>query len=233
MTNALRQLTLDLFADRPPTFQDYHCGPNVEVVAGLSRWARGEGPWYVLLWGGVGVGKTHLVQAAVKMAHDQGASAMYVPLPTIRRYGPRALEDLHSVDHVALDDLQTVAGDDGWDQAVFNLFNQIQAQGGRLLLSSAAAPRGLSFSTDDLGSRIASGLTYHLDALTDDEKRLALQMKGVRRGLKIPDDTAHYLLRRCNRDMHSLTATLNLLDTAALSRQRSLTIKFVREILGT
>jgi len=60
----------------------------------------------------------------------------------------------------------------------------------------------------------------------------ALQLRARHRGLDLPDETAGFLLNRSRRDMASLYALLDRLDTAALEAKRRLTIQFVRETLG-
>jgi DnaA family protein len=58
-----------------------------------------------------------------------------------------------------------------------------------------------------------------------------LQLRARQRGFELPDDVAHYLLRRAPRDPASLFALLDRLDYASLAAQRKLTIPFVRELL--
>jgi DnaA family protein len=84
----------------------------------------------------------------------------------------------------------------------------------------------------DLVSRLGWGPVFQLSALTDIEKRGALQLRAHRRGLEMGDEVADYLLKRCPRDMDSLFNLLNRLDHASLAAQRRLTIPFVRQLLA-
>jgi DnaA family protein len=83
----------------------------------------------------------------------------------------------------------------------------------------------------DLQSRLARLPVFQVQALGDDERVAALQLRAQHRGLDLPDDTARYLLKRSRRDMASLYALLDKLDLEALRAQRRLTIPFVKGVL--
>ena len=69
-----RQLTLGLFGQPPPSFDSFFPGANGEAVRAVQHWAAGgPGPWCVLLWGAHGVGKSHLLQSALRAADAAGA----------------------------------------------------------------------------------------------------------------------------------------------------------------
>ena len=226
------QLGLRLFRGAVPAFDGFHPGPNAEAVQALQRWSAGEGPWCLVLWGGAGLGKSYLLQAALAAADERGASVMFLPLREAAGFGPTVLEDLANLDYLALDDLEAVAEDDGWNERLFNLYNRLQARGGRLLLSADAAPRALPLALRDLQSRLSSGLVYRLDGLDDDDKHVALVRAAAARGLQMPDAVAAYLLRRLPRRWSDLAAALEQLDHASLSAGRALSVPFVREALG-
>jgi len=226
-----RQLTLTLFRDSGASFGNFHAAGNEEALGALADWARGAGPWCMLLWGGEGVGKSHLLQAAVGAAAARGAQAMYVPLAEARAYGVEALEGLEELAALALDDVEVLAGQRAWEDALFTLYNRMQAAGRRLLVSAAAPPRDLAFALPDLRSRLAAALVYRLQPLTDDDKRAALVAAAAARGIGMPESVATYLLRRLPRDWSTLHAALAKLDAASLSEGRSLTVPFVREVL--
>lgn len=84
------------------------------------------------------------------------------------------------------------------------------------------------------GSGFAPGLgqIYKLQPLSDEEKLLALQLRGKLRGFELPEDVGRFLLKRLDREMRTLFMTLDQLDRASITAQRKLTIPFVKEILG-
>jgi len=227
-----RQRTLALFRDAGASFEGFESAGNAEAVAATRVWAAGRGPWCVLLWGAAGVGKSHLLQAAVRELAERGARTMYVPLFELRAWGVEALDGLDELDALALDDVDALLGERAAEERLFTLYNRVQAAGGRLLLGAPAAPRELGCVLPDLKSRLAAALVFHLVPLADDARRDALVHAAAARGIALPAAVASYLLRRLPRDWAALNGALDLLDTASLSAGRPLTIPFVREVLG-
>ena len=73
---------------------------------------------------------------------------------------------------------------------------------------------------------------FQVQALDENARVSALQLRSRHRGLELPDDTARYLLKRSRRDMASLYEILDRLDKEALRAKRRLTIPFVRDVLA-
>jgi DnaA family protein len=111
---------------------------------------------------------------------------------------------------------------------VLALYERLRAQGGMLILAASASPVAIGLKLADLATRLAAGLVYQLQPLSDAEKISALRLRAQRRGLEMTEEVANYLLTRFPRDMHSLFALLDRLDTATLAAQRRLTIPFLR-----
>jgi len=225
----LSQLALPLRLQDYAVFESFWPAGNDTVVAylkELATTAKGPGCW---VWGGAATGKTHLLQAVCEHPGDR---AVYVPLALLAASGPGILEGLSSRQFVCLDDLHTVAGDALWELALFNLYNQLSESGGIVVATANAAPRECHFELADLASRFSMLPAFHLAALGEVDRIKAMQLRARHRGLDLPDDTANYLLNRSKRDMATLYALLDRLDTAALQAKRRLTIPFVRETLG-
>jgi DnaA family protein len=231
MTNSLRQLTLALYHNPRADFASYHAGLNAEALAAMVRWADETVPWYVYLWGGPAVGKSHLLQAALRLAGNAERSTMYVPLSEVAAHGPQVLEGLEVIDVLCIDDLDVIAGQREWEIALFAFFNRLHAAGRALAVAARQAPAALPLVLPDLASRLSSGLIYQLRELEDADKQAALQAAATRRGIAMPDAVAAYLMRRLPRDMRALLEALELLDTASLSAGRQLTVPFVRATL--
>lgn len=195
--------------------------------------AGGAGP-LLWLWGPPECGRTHLLQAAVAAAGDQGRRAAYLPLRATDDGAPLpagALDGMGDFDLVALDDLDAVAGEAVFEQALFGLFEQLRAAGGRLLAAAGAPPSDVPFRLPDLASRLSSGGAYRLQALDDDGRLEALRIRARFRGFELPDETGRYLLKRLARGPASLFRLLDTLDDASLVAQKRLTIPFVRAVL--
>lgn len=225
------QLTLGLFAPPQKDFVDYRGTCNQHPRLALEAWTAGAKPWCVGIWGGPGTGKSHLLQAAIRRVHENGHLAMYLPLREMQIHGPEILEDLDSVSALALDDLEAVAGDPAWEQALFALYNRCNAADGRLIYSSRLAPAATPFRLRDLQSRLTAALIFQLNELDDREKQAVLQEVAHARGMALNTHVAGFLIRRLPRNMHDLIAALDVLNGVSLRESRALTVPFVRDAL--
>jgi DnaA family protein len=220
----LAQLPLALALDDHASFGTFVSGGNVAAVEHLRSLAAG-GADTVWLWGAAGAGKSHLLQAACRAATAAQRRAMYVALPAA---SPAILADLEHVELLALDDVQSVAGDLAWEQPLFVILNAFLSRHGSLLLAANAPAAQCGFRLADLASRGAGAVTYRLAPLADDERAAALRLHASARGLELDAAAAEFLLKRVPRDMSALIQWLARLDRASLSAQRRLTIPFIR-----
>jgi len=225
----MSQLALPLQLADHAVFASFHAAGNETLVATLRRLAAGDlepGCW---IWGAGATGKTHLLQAVCDAAGDR---AVYVPLESLSHAGPGILEGLETREVVCIDDVDEVAADPAWEAALFRLYNALQENDGKLVVSAAAPPRECGFDLADLGSRMSRLAVFQVHPLDEAQRVSALQLRAGHRGLELPDETATYLLRRTARDMASLYGLLDRLDLEALRAQRRLTIPFVRDVLS-
>jgi len=222
------QLALPLRLADHAVFASYLGIGNEALVATLTDLAEGHGGQGCWLWGSAAVGKTHLLQAVCDRAGDD---SVYVPLRMLRGAGPDLLEDLESREIICLDDIESVAGDAAWEEALFALCNQVIDAERILLVAAAMSPRECPIALPDLQSRLVRLPIFQVQALDEQERVTALQLRARHRGLDLPDETASYLLSRSRRDMASLYELLDKLDREALRAKRRLTIPFVKSVL--
>ena len=187
---------------------------------------RAGGGW---IWGPAATGKTHLLQACCARA---GQSAVYLPIEQLREAGPGILEGMAAQSLVCIDDIDKVAGDPHWETALFGLYNQVLEGGGAMIVAAGAPVRECNFELADLASRLSQLPGFRVEALDEEGRLRALQLRARHRGLTLPDETARYLLTRSRRDMASLYQLLDRLDRLALEAQRKLTIPFVRSVIA-
>ncbi len=221
------QIPLPLALTGSATFDTFVAGANGALVETLRR---GSEP-FVYLAGGAGSGKSHLLQAACHAAHGAGGRCAYLPLGSGPGLAPEVLEGLEALELVCLDELEAVAGDPGWERALFRFYNAMRERGGRLYAAARAVPDALDVRLPDLASRLAWGPVFRLHPLADADLARALVLRARARGLELPPEVADYLLRRCPREPAALFALLERLDEASLAAQRRLTIPFVRRLL--
>lgn len=224
----MSQLALPLRLADHARFNSFLATGNEQVVAFLQDLAKGtvqSGCW---IWGASASGKTHLLQAVCAAAGDR---SVYVALADPATQDVAILDDLASRSLVCVDDLQRVAGNASWERSLFNLYNDLQAHGGQLIVAAAMSARECAFDLPDLASRMSQLPSFYLSELAEQDRAAALTLRAAHRGLELPAETARYLLARSRRDMASLYRLLDTLDRAALQAQRRLTVPFVREVL--
>lgn len=225
------QLPLPISLDEGATFENFHAAGNQAAVDALRQLAQSGGQRALFIWGGDGRGKSHLLQAGCRLASASGRRAIYLPMDQAVLLDPQVTDNLDSYALVCVDDVQRVAGIEPWQRALFALFNALADKGGSFVASARTAPNAIKRLLPDLASRLAWGPVFQLEPLSDEDKIRALQQRAARRGFELPDDTAKFLLKRQQRDMRSLCATLDALDTASLIAQRRLTLVFVKSFL--
>lgn len=226
MTTTPRQLTLGISPGSDLDFENFIAGENDAALEALRDAARSG--QFLYLWGETASGRTHLLHAACRAVADNGGRAGLLPFTQAAQWEPRVLDGWESLELVALDDIEAIAGNRDWEQAVFSLYNELRDAGASLLVTARRPPAALEFALPDLRSRLGAMLVYQLHALDDEGRLAALTRKARTRGLDLPEETGRYLLSRMSRDMRDLTALLERLDRASLAHQRRLTIPFVR-----
>ncbi|HEY3178802.1 MAG TPA: DnaA regulatory inactivator Hda [Casimicrobiaceae bacterium] len=218
----MEQLTLEIATEEPPTFTNFVAGSNREVLATLRGIASGEvAETSVVVWGPPGVGKTHLLRAAVAMAINAGRPARYLPRPALAEAHPFAPMALICVDAVDAADADSQA-------RLFTLYNALIAARGQLVVAASMAPAQLALR-DDLRTRLAHGLVYEIVALADCDKVQALGTYARERGFRLSSEAIDYLLAHGRRDMATLVATLAALDRHSLATKRPITVPLLRE----
>jgi DnaA family protein len=219
----MRQLLLDLPADKPQTLESFVTGANAELLQLLQRVAQGRAAGlderFVYLWGEAGAGKTHLLRAMGALPH-----ARYIAGDA----APEAFAHQSAVTLYLLDDADRLSAEA--QIAAFALFNQVREQGGTLIAAGKLAPAGLQLR-EDLRTRFGWGLIYQLHGLSDEDKIAALTHNAAARGLTLSPGVLPYLITHFARDMRSLSALLDALDAYSLETKRPITLPLLRELL--
>ena len=215
----MKQLVLDLALPDPEPFTDFAPGENAELLFQLGEWAiAAPHARCIYVWGETGVGKSHLLNAAVKRGQALLVNAVQESLP--EEIAPDALLVVDNVD----------ALDRSGQELLFAHFNTLRAGGGSLLASGPLPPMLLSI-LPDLATRLGWGLVYQLKPLSDTDKAEALQARSRQLGFYLSHELADYLLRHAPRDLASLYGLLTEANDLALSRQKGVTLNILREIL--
>ncbi|MBR0573880.1 MULTISPECIES: DnaA regulatory inactivator Hda [Pasteurellaceae] len=194
---------------------------------------------FFYIWGNESCGKSHLLKALNNHFLMQQRNASYIPLEKAHYFSPVVLENADLLDIICLDDIHLIVGNEEWEEALFDLFNQIREQQTcatqkrktLLIISANCPPNQLAIKLPDLRSRLNWGEVYQLKSFTDKQKCAILQQRANQKGLTLSNEVANFLLKRLDRDLNSLIDTLEVLDQASLQAQRKLTVPFVKEVL--
>ncbi|WP_110687540.1 DnaA regulatory inactivator Hda [Salinicola aestuarinus] len=232
MTPGPSQLPLGVGLRDDATLANFYTGANPSLIANLENQLGPDGEPFLYLWGGEGVGCSHLLQAACHRADAAGKRALYLPLEMLGHFPPAMLEEPERLDLLAIDDLQLVVGRKRWEEALFHGFNRLRDSGKRLLIAADRSPRQLDVKLPDLASRLTWGMVFHVHPLDDAQRLGALQLRAKVRGMQLPDEVARYILHRGPRQFDQLSEVLGTLDRESLSAKRKLTIPFVKQALG-
>ena len=133
------QLPLQIGLRPPATLEGFVAGDNAQALASVHACALGTGEPLLFLAGPPGSGRTHLLAGACNLAATAGLRCAYLPMGDPAGLAPGLLSDLEALDLVCLDDLEGIAGDRGWEEAVFGLFNGLRDHGGRLIAAAEGA----------------------------------------------------------------------------------------------
>lgn len=225
------QIPLQLEPRRPDCFEDFIAGPNQTTLAAVVAMLDEPGA-SLFLSGPQGAGKSHLLNALCHAARERGLAAFYIALKRLPQEAAAGLEGLQVLDLVCVDDLDCVAGDPVWEEALFACFNQVRAAGGRLLISSSRPLASLSFQLPDLASRLAWGVQQKLRIPDDEGKMVILQQRARSLRIEVPRDVQNYLLKHGKRDMASQLNLLEQLKEAAFAGKRKITVPLARKVLS-
>lgn len=227
------QLALGIGLRDDATFANYFKGSNSQLIECLQDCVAGTGESFIYIWGAVGVGRSHLLQACCHIASQRQHSMAYLPLSENQQLTPAVFDRLEQLSLVCLDDIDAVFGNDAWEEGLFHLYNRIRANQTHLIVVANQPPSQLPCQLPDLQSRLSAGLTFQVQPLTDEQMILALQMRAYHRGLHVSQEVGQYLVRHYPRNMGVLFDVLQQLDRASLIAKRRLTIPFVKQVMQT
>lgn len=227
------QLALAIQLNHQATLDDFFWGENTLLQQQLTWSLQGHGERFFYLWGESGVGKSHILQGCCQAMSTPDSPAVYLPLNVLKEWGPDSIEGMEEQRLIAIDNIDDIAGDKTWEEALFHLYNRVRDKGNTLLLIAGKhAPARTPVQLADLRSRLAWGLVMQVNELCDELKITALQKHAHDRGFILSNNVALFLINRCARSMHALYDILDRLDEASLAAQRKITIPFVKAILA-
>jgi chromosomal replication initiator protein len=212
---------------------------HAACLAVAEKPARAYNP--VFLYGGVGLGKTHLLHAVGNACHQRGLNVLYVSseeftndmINAIRTHTNQAFrEKYRSADVMLVDDIQFIAGKESTQEEFFHTFNTLHGQDKQIIVTSDRPPKSLVTLDERLRSRFGWGLTADIQP-PDLETRLAiLRSKAERTGRNIPNEILEIIAERVQSNIRELEGALNRIIAFADLSGSSLTSSLVEVALA-
>ena len=223
----MKQIALDIGLTPGPSLANFLAGQNQLVLEHLSLWVSNQvrSPVPTYLWGEVGCGKSHLLQAVRAALGEQGGLGS-VGWMDPQLAEPGAFSEDWQV--VLLDDVHLYTAVQ--QQAAFNWFVNAQTHQ-RWVLGAGGLPPAELPLRDDLRSRLGWGHVYALALLSETERRAVLRQAADARGVFLGDEVMDFMLSRFSRDLGSLMELLDLIDAYALQTKRAVTIPLIRAMM--
>jgi len=228
-------------------FESFIVGkPNEFAYACARRVAeRPSSPGFnpLFLYGGVGLGKTHLMHAIglelarkegppVSVAYMSAEKFMYRFIAAIRGQSTMEFkEQLRSVDVLMVDDLQFLIGKDNTQEEFFHTFNALVDAGKQIVVSADKSPSDLNGLEDRLRTRLGCGMVADLHATTLELRISILQAKVARTDTPVSSKVLEFLAHKITSNIRELEGSLNRLIAHANLFNRPITLESTQEVL--
>ncbi len=234
------------------TFESFVVGkPNEFAYACARRVAdtpacAGFNPLF--LYGGVGLGKTHLMHAIaweltglgraarsgppVTVAYMSAEKFMYRFIAAIRNHSTIEFKDQHrSVDVLMIDDLQFLIGKDATQEEFFHTFNSLVDSGKQIVVSADKSPSDMVKMEERVRTRLAHGMVADLHATTFELRMSILDAKAARASVPVPRKVMELLAHKITSNVRELEGALNRLILHAAMFNRTITFETTQEFL--
>ncbi|MBU1872030.1 MAG: chromosomal replication initiator protein DnaA [Candidatus Omnitrophica bacterium] len=227
------------------TFDDFVVGPSNRFAHAASMAvaqspARAYNPLFI--YGGVGLGKTHLMQAICHSAktRDNTTQICYMPserftnelISAIQHHSTAAFRQKYrNMDILVIDDIHFIAGKESTQEEFFHTFNTLYDAHKQIIISSDRPPREIPKLEERLVSRFSWGLVTDIQ-LPDFETRVAILKKKVEKEpINIPDEIIFFIAQTIKTNIRELEGALIRVIACSLLEERPITMELSQEIL--
>ncbi len=231
------RFTFETFVVGKPNEFAYACARRVAEAPATA----GFNPLF--LYGGVGLGKTHLMHGiAWELSNRRGKPAsvaymsaekfMYRFINALRSQSTLEFKnELRSVDVLMIDDLQFLIGKDNTQEEFFHTFNALVDAGKQIVISADKSPSDLSGLEDRLRTRLGCGMVADLHATTFELRISILTAKAARANVEVPAKVLEFLAHKITSNVRELEGALNRLVAHANLFDRQMTMETATEVL--
>ena len=218
--------------------------PNELAFAAARRVAEAQAVPFnpLFLYGGVGLGKTHLMHAIAwhikqtspekKIIYLSAEKFMYQFIRALRYKDTMSFkEQFRSVDVLMIDDVQFIAGKDSTQEEFFHTFNALVDQNRQVVISADKSPAEIDGIEDRMKSRLGWGLVAEIHSTTYELRLGILQSKAEQMGCAIPTKVMEFLAHKITSNIRELEGALNRLIAYASLVGRDITLETAQEVL--
>lgn len=227
------------------TFDNFVVGkPNEFAYAAARRVADADTVSFnpLFLYGGVGLGKTHLMHAVAWHIRERNPtrSVLYLSAEKFMYRFVRALryqdtmsfkEQFRSVDVLMIDDVQFIGGKDSTQEEFFHTFNSLMDQGRQIIISADKSPSDLQGMEERLRSRLGCGLVADIHATTYELRLGIIAAKAEQMAVEVPPKVAEFLAHKITSNVRELEGALNRVVAHATLVGRAITLESTQEVL--
>lgn len=227
------------------TFEHFVVGkPNEFAYAAARRVSEAKRVPFnpLFLYGGVGLGKTHLMHAVAWQIRQQDPqrTVVYLSAEKFMYRFIRALREQNTVDFkeqfrsvnvLMIDDVQFISGKESTQEEFFHTFNTLVDQGRQIVLSADKSPSDLEGMQERLKSRLNCGLVADIHATTYELRLGILQSKADQLGIEVPRKVMEFLAHRITSNVRELEGALNRVVAHAQLIGRAITLETTQEVL--
>ena len=195
----------------------------------------------LFLYGGVGMGKTHLLHAIGNAIQATGTNVLYVSseeftndlIHAIRTHTTQAFrEKYRRIDVLLIDDIQFIAGKESTQEEFFHTFNTLHGQNKQVVISSDRSPKAMVTLEERLRSRFEWGLIADIQPPDLETRQAILQAKAERMGRPVPHEILEVIAQRMQSNIRELEGALNRILAHADLRGMPLSIELVESALA-
>jgi len=227
------------------TFDNFIVGkPNELAYAAAQRVAQSEVVSFnpLFLYGGVGLGKTHLMHAVAwnikkrnpkkNVVYLTAEKFMYQFIKALRFKNIMSFkEQFRSVDVLMIDDVQFIIGKDNTQEEFFHTFNTLIDKKRQIIISADKSPADLEGLEDRLKSRLGWGLVADIHPLTYELRLGIIQAKAEQKSMKLTKDVLEFLANKITNNVREMEGALNRLAVHASLQDSDITVDLVKDVL--
>jgi chromosomal replication initiator protein len=196
----------------------------------------------LFIYGGVGLGKTHLVHAVgnALLKDRPNARVLYLHAEqfisdVVKNYQRKTFDELkakyHGLDLLLIDDVQFFAGKDRTQEEFFNAFEALLAKKAHIIMTSDTYPKGLVDIDERLTSRFDAGLTVAIDPPELEMRVAILLRKAQAEGAEMPEDVAFFIAKNVRANVRELEGALRKVLAYSRFSHKDINIALAREAL--